>query len=252
MQAHWPEVLPHSPLYLSGVECPATRAMEAAGLSIGLMLQPGSGLAGRADAYRWWPADNGCFLPGHRLRRGGWFEWLACLPDVGSRRRCLFAVAPDVLGDAEATWERSALWLPLVRALGIPVALMAQNGADGHVATWEHAEQWDVLFVGGAPECPGCGWVRTRAVDGRASCPRCRQALREWKLSPAAKLCVDEARLGGKWVHVGRVNSWRRLELMASWDVDSVDGTYLAFAPDANGRHLSRWLQRLDAERPLS
>ena len=35
----------------------------------------------------------------------------------------------------------------------------------------------------------------------------------------------------GKWVHVGRVNSWRRLDLVASWDVDSVDGTNLAFAP---------------------
>ena len=29
----------------------------------------------------------------------------------------------------------------------------------------------------------------------------------------------------GKSVQVGRVNSWRRLDLMASWNVDSVDGT---------------------------
>ena len=43
-------------------------------------------------------------------------------------------------------------------------------------------------------------------------------------------------RLGGKWVHVGRVNSWRRLDLVASWNVDSVDGTYLAFASQLNGR----------------
>ncbi len=56
----------------------------------------------------------------------------------------------------------------------------------------------------------------------------------------------------GKWVHVGGVNSWRRLELVAGWDVDSVDATYLAFAPDANGRRLSCWLRRLDTERPLS
>jgi hypothetical protein len=55
--------------------------------------------------------------------------------------------------------------------------------------------------------------------------------LREWKLFPAAKLCVDEARLSGKWVHVGRVKLWRRLEFMASRNVDSVDGTYLAFGP---------------------
>ncbi|MFP5376749.1 MAG: hypothetical protein ACLGIO_08220, partial [Acidimicrobiia bacterium] len=41
-QAHWPEVHPHRPLYLSGVECAATRAMERAGQPVGLMLQPAS------------------------------------------------------------------------------------------------------------------------------------------------------------------------------------------------------------------
>jgi hypothetical protein len=56
----------------------------------------------------------------------------------------------------------------------------------------------------------------------------------------------------GKWVHVGRLNSWRRLDLVASWDVDSVDGTYLAFAPNANGARLATWLRRLHTQPPLS
>ena len=55
-----------------------------------------------------------------------------------------------------------------------------------------------------------------------------------------------------KWVHVGRVNSWRRLDLVASWDVDSVDGTYLAFGPDANGARLATWLRRLRTQPPRS
>jgi membrane-associated protease RseP (regulator of RpoE activity) len=66
------------------------------------MLQPGSGLAGRADDYRWWAADNGCFSQGAAFDVGPWFSWLASLPHVGRRRR-LFAVAPDVLGDVPAT-----------------------------------------------------------------------------------------------------------------------------------------------------
>jgi len=252
IQAHWPEVKAHDPLYLSGVDCAATRAMEAAGLGVGLMLQPGSGLAGRADDYRWWAADNGCFSQGAAFDVGAWFSWLASLPHVGRRRRCLFAVAPDVLGDAATTWQRSRPSLELVRGLGIPVALVAQNGADAHEPTWDNAEQWDVLFVGGAPECRRCCWVRADPTDRRASCPSCASTLSEWKLSAAAKLCVDEARLMGKWVHVGRVNSWRRLDLVASWDVDSVDGTYLAFAPDANGARLATWLRRLRTQPPLS
>ncbi len=138
-----------------------------------------------------------------------------------------------------------------MRSLRIPVALVAENGADGHVGTWEHAEEWDALFVGGAPECGRCQWVRRDPADRRRYCPSCGDQ-REWKLSPAAKACVDEARLGGKWVHVGRVNSWRRLELMAGWNVDSVDGTYLAFGPDANGRRLAGWLRRIECEVPLS
>ena len=56
----------------------------------------------------------------------------------------------------------------------------------------------------------------------------------------------------GKWVQVGRVNSWRRLDLVAGWNVDSVDGTYLAFAPDVNGARLATWLRRLRTQSPLS
>ncbi len=72
------------------------------------------------------------------------------------------------------------------------------------------------------------------------------------KLSEAARLCVEEARLAGKWVHVGRVNSWRRLALVASWNVDSVDGSYLALGPKANGRRMTGWLRRLQTQPRLS
>ena len=86
------------------------------------------------------------------------------------------------------------------------------------------------------------------SADRSSTCPRCSCSLREWKLSADAKLCVDEAQLLGKWVHVGRVNSWRRLRHVAAWDVDSVDGTYLAFGPDRNGARLAGWLRRLETE----
>jgi hypothetical protein len=233
---------------LSGVDCSATRQLEAAGADVGLLLQPASGLAGRAQGYRFWAADNCCFSAGASFDAATWFAWLTTLPDVAVRRRCLFAVAPDVLGDADASWERSRPWLEPVRSLGIPVALVAQNGAEAHAPTWDAAGEWDVLFIGGAPQCPSCHWVRSESPDRRSTCPRCSCSLREWKLSADAKLCVDEARLLGKWVHVGRVNSWRRLRHLASWNVDSVDGTYLAFGPDRNGTRLAGWLRRLETE----
>ncbi|MFN2505657.1 MAG: hypothetical protein ABR540_15735, partial [Acidimicrobiales bacterium] len=88
-----PEVRSHEPLYLSGVDCAATRAMEAAGLGVGLMLQPGSGLRW---ASRRLPVVGGgqrLFSQGEAFDAGALFSWLASLPHVGRRRRCLFAVA---------------------------------------------------------------------------------------------------------------------------------------------------------------
>ncbi|HSH58722.1 MAG TPA: hypothetical protein VK988_03590 [Acidimicrobiales bacterium] len=48
------------------------------------------------------------------------------------------------------------------------------------------------------------------------------------------------------------MDSWRPLDLVASWNVDLVVGTYLAFAPQVNGRRLEGWLRRLHSQPPLS
>ena len=177
-----------------------------------------------AARYRYWAADNGCYSQGDRFDPYRWFVWLCGLPDVGRRRRCLFATAPDVVGDADATWWRSLPWLDPIRSAGIPVALVGQDGVEDHVATWDNDELWDVMFLGGTTA---------------------------WKCSREAHDVAAEARLRGKWVHAGRVHSWRRLHLFAGWPVDSVDGTYLKYGPDTNGRRLAGWLTRLDTQPPL-
>jgi hypothetical protein len=107
IQAHWPDVRRRHPIYLSGVHCAATAALEAGGADIGLIVQPGSRLQRHAPQYRYWAADNGCYTSSERFDADRWFAWLAGLPDVARRRRCLFATAPDVLCDADATWQRS-------------------------------------------------------------------------------------------------------------------------------------------------
>lgn len=52
-----------------------------------------------------------------------------------------------------------------------------------------------------------------------------------WKLSAAAAGIVNEAKHRGKWVHMGRVNSRRRVLYAKSIGCDSVDGTVLRFDP---------------------
>lgn len=144
-----------------------------------------------------------------RSTRGDWLEWLASLRRY--RERCLFAVAPDVIGDAEATLVRSLPYLSTIRQLGFPVAFVSQNGCTSALVPWD---QIDVLFVGGDDA---------------------------WKLGEASWGLCAEAKRRGLRTHVGRVNSFQRLAACAFHDIDSADGTYLKYGPDVNWPKLMRW-----------
>lgn len=139
-----------------------------------------------------------------------------CDPDTS---HCLFAAAPDVLGDAAATLKRSAYMLPWIRYIGVPAALVAQDGLEDLDVPWD---EFDVLFLGGSTG---------------------------WKLGPAAAWLAGEAKARGKRVHMGRVNSLQRLWHAVSIGCDSCDGTYLAFAPDANLDRLLPWLAAVNDRR---
>jgi hypothetical protein len=187
---------------------------------LGLMIQPGMG-NGVAPLQFWsFGADNGCFAQGETFDAGDWLEWLASIRRY--RERCLFAVAPDVILDAEATLIRSLPYLPTIRQLGYPAAFVSQNGCRSDLVPWD---QIDCLFVGGDDA---------------------------WKLSePSWGLCA-EAKRRGKWVHVGRVNSFRRVRACSISGVDSVDGTYLKFGPDTNWPKLTGWLDEINACPPMT
>lgn len=154
-----------------------------------------------------WCADNAVFA-GTYPGDDAYLAWISGLP---YRDRCAFAVAPDVVGDAEATLARSLPMLPRIRAL-VPVAYAAQNGATPGSLPW-HA--FDVLFIGGDTE---------------------------WKLGAEARALIGEAKRRGKRVHMGRVNSYGRLQRAADSGCDSADGTYLAFGPDTNLPKLLGWV----------
>jgi hypothetical protein len=158
-----------------------------------------------------WCADNGCFGRGYPGDIG-WFTWLHQFT-TEERSRCLFAVAPDVVGDARATVERSVPWLPEIRAAGYRPAYVLQDGQDEFCPPWG---LFDVAFVGGTTS---------------------------WKFAAGLADLVHEAKLRGKWVHMGRVNSRARLIYAAMIGCDSVDGTYLKFGPDLNLRRMGGWVE---------
>jgi hypothetical protein len=165
-----------------------------------------------------WAADNGRFASPKDYTDAGYLAWLAKMPS----ETCLFATAPDVVGDAVATLAMSAPLLDPIRHLGYRVALVAQDGLERLAVPWD---EFDALFIGGSTE---------------------------WKLGDAVAGLAEEARRRGKWVHMGRVNSLRRLRHAQSIGCDSADGTHLRFmAPEYGKSRLAGWLADIHANPTL-
>lgn len=207
-------------LYLANPSTKRVRGAMSTGI-IGTVMSPAQGNRLPPDAM--FAIDNNCGpgadghagtgYPGDRA----YLELLSHL-SAQSRRRCLFAAAPDVLGDAAATIRRSARFTGRMRAwFGLPVALVAQDGLEHLNVPWR---EFDVLFIGGSTA---------------------------WKLGPAARDLAGEAKARGKRVHMGRVNSLRRLQYAAAIGCDSADGTYLTYGPDINLPSLLAWLRAVNA-----
>lgn len=190
--------------------------------NLGVMANPRSLHGGQvAEIVRQgipWAADNDAFT---RFNEPRWLRWLEEMPQA-SRALCLFATAPDVVGDAAATLARSTPYLPLIRAMGYPVAYVAQDGFDASVVPWG---QFEWLFIGGTTD-----WKRSEA-GGYAA--------------------IAEGRARGKRVHVGRVNGGAFLANCAVAGAESADGTKLCFGPDANLPLVRSWIDRLNAQPTL-
>jgi hypothetical protein len=195
-------------LYLSGASNVALKAVSFSH-NIGFMYTPNMGYKPlEVGCYPFWAADTGCYSASSTFRLMAYLKWLEGLP----RDTCLFATAPDVVGDAVTTWGRSMDILPVLREMGYKAALVAQDGIEHMSVDWA---AFDVLFVGGSTV---------------------------FKLSEAAYELVREAKTHGKWCHMGRVNSRRRFMAAAVSGYDSADGTYLKYGPDVLLPKLQGWV----------
>ena len=76
----------------------------------------------------------------------------------------------------------------------------------------------------------------------------CGRNLIEWKLGTAARDLVAEARARRVWVHMGRVNSLKRLRYAAAIGCDSADGTHVTNAPDKNLKEVRGWAYDVDRQ----
>lgn len=149
------------------------------------------------EMHSWpWAADNDAF--------SAWDEerYLAMLGKIAGKPNCLFVTSPDVVGDSAETLRLFDDWKSWVRSTGQPLALVGQDGMVN--PPWE---EFDALFIGGSTE---------------------------WKCGEGGRALVIEAKRRGMWVHMGRVNSKKRMTMAHEWGCDSVDGTSVSMFRDTH------------------
>lgn len=193
-------------IYLANPVGAKVRGVMATG-ALGQMATPRAGE--RIIPGAPWALDNGCFS-------AKWtpVEYFRALDRYASVPGCLFAVVPDVVADAAGTnrlWGKC--WDLGLRRRGYPVAYVIQDGATS-IPRW-----CDAVFVGGSTE---------------------------WKLGEDARRLVALAKRHDKWVHMGRVNSLKRLRYADEIGCDSADGTFLVFDPTTNLPRLLGWLDAIN------
>jgi hypothetical protein len=162
-----------------------------------------------------WAMDNGAYVQFHAGAFVAMLERFYGIPG------CLFVAAPDVVGSAERTLARFPFWARLIRGLGFPVALVAQDGLTVAGAPWA---AFDVLFIGGTTE---------------------------YKEGLEARNLMAYASARGIPIHVGRVSTFRRLRYMRRHGVTSFDTSGLSRFPDVMTDRIGRYLARLEREPEL-
>jgi hypothetical protein len=143
-----------------------------------------------------WAMDNGAYS-GLDID-----AFVGMLERFHGRRGCRFVAAPDCVADAHATLQRWPFWSRLIRGVGFVPALVAQDGMTPRDLPWGEI---GALFIGGSTE---------------------------WKLGPHAEALIAIAKGRGVWVHMGRVNSTKRIWDAARKGCDSFDGGQFSRWPD--------------------
>lgn len=157
----------------------------------------------------WWAADNDCF---QGLDPDEYFVMLNQIAAVDTSK-LLFVPSPDVVGDSHGTLALFRAWLPALRRRGLPAALVAQDSLTPDQVPWG---ELGALFIGGSTA---------------------------WKEGEDAEALIRAAQARKVWVHVGRVNTERRLRLLDAIGIDSFDGTQFSMFPDT---YIPSWLRRLE------
>lgn len=154
-----------------------------------------------------WACDNGCFAGFDEI------SYMRMCKKVQGQPRLIFVTVPDVVGDSEGTLKAFKLWQPILKNYyDVPLAFVLQDGVKVDEIPWDDIV---TVFIGGSTS---------------------------WKIGIEAAEIVRIAKNKGKWVHMGRVNSYKRIQYAYTIGCDSVDGSGFSMFPDARIPQALEWL----------
>jgi hypothetical protein len=200
-------------IYFSGAI--SKKIDEVASKDIGFLYTPQK--HNTVTSTRPWCVDTGCFSSKFTFNADVYLAYLHKWKHL--RASCAFATAPDVIGNWLETLSASKPMFQPIWELGYKVALVAQDGLVNTMIPWLEI---DAIFIGGTTD---------------------------WKLSLQSAAICREARRRDKWVHIGRVNTLKRIAFAKFvCQADSVDGNTIAFAPSVNLPKVENWLQQCELQ----
>jgi hypothetical protein len=186
--------------------------------SLGVLLTPDSGNTVEYAGNLGLPfaCDNGCFV-GFKEEK-----FYRLCRKVDNHPKLLWITCPDKVADAEETLHLFRSHAAEVSLYG-PVAFVAQDGQEDLELPEDYplghsGHPWRCLFIGGTTK---------------------------FKLSQAAGDLAEEAKNRGKLVHMGRVNSMRRLQTALDMGCDTVDGTATSMFGDTYVNKFCKWVKHL-------
>lgn len=113
----------------------------------------------------------------------------------------IFIAVPDVVANHNKTISSFYKWKDEIESYGYPLAFVCQNGMKPR----DIPEEASAIFIGGD---------------------------NDFKFGSTAIDIIDEAKQKGLWVHIGRINSKKRIRFAKSVNADSFDGSQYARFPE--------------------
>jgi hypothetical protein len=158
-------------------------------------------------------ADNDCFKGFNREK---YEKMIELLPRTNKLK---YVTIPDVVGDYEETIKLFDKWHPILKNEKLPLAFVLQDDMPISEIPFDKISS---IFIGGGTE---------------------------YKFSEDVVNIVKLAKEKNKWVHMGRVNSAKRITYANKIGCNSIDGTSFSMFPNTYILNALKLLDKLNSDK---